>query len=166
VRRGVVLARVARPSSIQPSPTRLPTTELSGSSPEPPRGTRPRLAAQERVTRALSCAWPTTSADFGSVEVRLWAFQNFIQLWPPSILSGQAEFIILRGGRSGDPRQRLAVIPGHPRSAPASRGNSWASAPPDFPSAPPHANCASIPRMEPFHQRPAVLLMEEQPVFR
>ena len=34
--------------------------------------------------------------------------------WPHSILSGQAGFIILRSRGRGEPRQRFAVVPGHP----------------------------------------------------
>jgi len=41
-------------------------------------------------------------------------FSRDAPAWPGTILSGQAGFIILRGSGRGQPRQRLAVIPGHP----------------------------------------------------
>ena len=41
-------------------------------------------------------------------------FSSDAPAWPKSILSGHAGFIILRGCRCGEPRQRLAVVPGHP----------------------------------------------------
>src|SRR5205085_9122733 len=42
------------------------------------------------------------------------AFQNVTQPWPQSILFGRAGSIILRGRGRGEPRQRFAVVPGHP----------------------------------------------------
>ena len=44
----------------------------------------------------------------------LWAFRSVTQPWPQMILFGQAGFIILRGCGRGEPRQRFAVVPGHP----------------------------------------------------
>ena len=41
-------------------------------------------------------------------------FSCDVLTWPQSILSGQAGFIILCGGGRSEPRQCLAVIPGHP----------------------------------------------------
>jgi hypothetical protein len=40
--------------------------------------------------------------------------QETSAVWPPTILFGQARFILLRGRASGEPGQRLAVIPRHP----------------------------------------------------
>src|ERR1700730_9988041 len=42
------------------------------------------------------------------------SFRNVIPARPQTILFGQEGPIILRGGRRGESRQRLAVVPGHP----------------------------------------------------
>src|SRR5947209_2571113 len=41
-------------------------------------------------------------------------FSRDAPAWPKTILSGQAGFILLRGCGPCEPRQRLAVVPGHP----------------------------------------------------
>jgi len=83
----ILAARIKATSGLQTNCGFLPADSVPGQ-----KGT-PMLALEKPV-------WPP--------------FWSIHQPWPPTILFGQAEAILLRRGGPGQSRQRLAVIPRHP----------------------------------------------------